>query len=182
MNPVHLPPSEPATPPLPGQSAAAVSERSNLVGGIILTIIGLAAIAGALRLPRAGGGPATTTYLTYAGALPLLLGITIASGGIVLACTAWRRRRDAGPRGIGFLEQLAGASRSRGAFVLGGVTAYAAVLMFQLLPFWAATYFYLAVTMVGLRAGSLRVVLLTSLGTSLGLHVLFGTVMGLPLP
>ena len=171
-------PSGTATP-----AAIASDPRIDLAGGIAVIGLGVAALVGAARIPRTGSATGLTLYLTYPGALPLLLGFGLIIGGVVIAVSAWRRggRPDKSARAglAGFLRL---DSVRRGSIVLGLITAYALSLIAGALSFWAATYFFLSLTLVWLRAGPVWKVMVISLGTALLLQLLFGTLMRLPLP
>jgi hypothetical protein len=70
----------------------------------------------------------------------------------------------------------------RGAGVLSLILLYVGCLVAGLLPFWVATYLYLALTMVWLRVRSLLRIIGLALGVALFLHVTFGIILRLPLP
>lgn len=180
------PPPNPAAAAEPDSASAAPDRRgpavADLIGGVAFGLLGLFAIAGALQLPADDArGPGR--YLVSTAALPLLAGAGLALGGLAVAWQAGRRLRRisaAAETVTGKRVRLADARRPL--LVLGGIVAYAGVLIGGLLPFWAATYFFLGFAMVWLRAAKVGAVIAISLGTSLGLHFLFGTLMRLPLP
>jgi hypothetical protein len=167
--------------PNPGQPVATGSGITDFITGSAIAALGLAAIWGGLLLPRPTGVRPLTAYLTYPGAMPLVIGVLVFAGGLVVARAGWQSRRVAGAVGSGRTVWRLETFR-RGAGVLSLILLYVGCLVAGLLPFWVATYLYLALTMVWLRVRSLLRIIGLALGVALFLHVTFGIILRLPLP
>lgn len=166
-----------------GERARSGAARADVLSGGVLVLLGSAAAIGALQMPRQQRAGPLADFLTYPGTLPLLVGLLVAIGGLAILWQGWRAGRSA-PRG--WRESLAAVLRTagfrRGAGLFGIILLYVGILMLGVLPFWVATYLYLAVTMVWLRASSLGVIIGVSLAVAVALELGFGMLLRLPLP
>lgn len=165
------------------QTGATHASSGDLGTGILLALLGASAVFGAFRMPLPDRTPPLVGYLTYPGAVPLAAGLVVFLGGVAIGLGGWRnRRRPAVPIARAWRPVLSSVRLRRGGGVLLLILLYVACLAGRLLPFWAATYLYLALTMVWLRAGTIAGIIGISLGVAVLLEVVFGMALRLPLP
>lgn len=156
--------------------------KADLATGLLLCAVGIASAAVGLRMPRPEAAGAITAFLVSPGAMPILLGTTLTVGGLAILRRGYRESGLPGLKDVYRLRRAAGSPvAKRTLTVIGTFTLFVLVLIGRL-PFWLATFTYLAVLMTLLRAARFRVILGVSFLVAIGLHLLFGVVMQLPLP
>jgi hypothetical protein len=166
----------------------AASERplawADLWSGLVFTLVGLAFAIESWRMPRLeerGIDPWTAP-----GLVPGLLGSALALLGILLAARGWTESRGQ-PRHVSILGTGHARVRLATAFALNLTFA---VLLVGRLPFWLATFVYLAVFMgvFGLKprnpglAGRAAPILAVATATTAGIVYLFETLFFVRLP
>ncbi len=126
------------------QRAVAASE---LRGGLVWCVFGVAVLALSLRMDRLEAQHINP--YTVPGLLPGLLGIVLTFLGGLMALRSWRRggRFARGPQ----LATSALALR-RLALVIGLIVAYAVVLLGHGLPFWIGSALYVSASILLLQA------------------------------
>lgn len=115
--------------------------RSDLWSGIAFAVVGLAFVVESWRMPRLeerGIDP-----WTIPGLIPGVLGVALATLGVVLAIRGWRESR-----GQTHHISIIGTGDARIRFVTAlGLNLAFALLLVGRVPFWLATFVYLTVFM-----------------------------------
>jgi putative tricarboxylic transport membrane protein len=149
-----------------------MQNRSDLIGSVVLIFIGIGVVIGSIRL-HVG-----TPLMPQPGFFPFLGGLLLAGLSLVLLVQGWLGR-DKAPRQP--LEAGAAFGEWRRPLILVvSMGVYTAVLewMGYVLPTMALAVLILRV----LRVTSWKVLILTSVGLSVGTYVLFGRLLGIDLP
>lgn len=187
----------PAAPTEPAESIepesaeeAVITPRSDLIGGLLWMIFGVAVLAASLgmdRLERQHINPYTAP-----GLLPGLLGIAMILLGGILALRSWRRgarHRAAAPVTADQRER-----RRRIAVVTALCLGYGVVLVGHGLPFWVASTIFVSGSILILRrisrdvtkhaftARAVTVALIIGVGASVITHVVFQELFLVRLP
>jgi|OpeIllAssembly_1097287.scaffolds.fasta_scaffold48266_2 hypothetical protein len=160
-----------------------------MLEAVVIGIIGLLAIGGAVRLPRAQEFPGLLAYMIGAGFMPLVLGVVLIGLSLALVARERRLRRVSGGDSGPPLRERIRAERS----TIGMYLAIAGVILFYVLllgklPFpWLTLLFFLLFYGVNyaerLRTlrGVLRVAILSVIATAFIAYIMPMS-LSMPLP
>jgi putative tricarboxylic transport membrane protein len=156
--------------------------KADLITGLLLIGGGAFAVVAGWTMPRSPRLEPTMAMVTSPGMLPLVCGVLLAIMGGYLVGHAVRaggllERADLGRA----LQGITQPDVRR----MAVVTLLLAVFIFGLIgrmPYWAATMLYLAALMAYLRGASPIVTLILAAAIAVGVDLLFGELVRIPLP
>ncbi|MCC8191107.1 MAG: tripartite tricarboxylate transporter TctB family protein [Planctomycetes bacterium] len=161
----------------------AVLRKLDLIFGCLLLVVSLVVLGLSIAMPIRGmGGAMQSTFWIAPGALPVVVSSVLVVLSLVLLAGGWK----AGARITrADLAAVAQTLRSRPAKYMYLVSAFLIIyvcLMLGRIPYWMATFVYLCLFMVCLRAAKLHVIIIASALTTLGIWYCFGKVAMILLP
>jgi putative tricarboxylic transport membrane protein len=143
--------------------------RTDIIGSVLLIFIGIAVVIESIRLKLG------TPLMPQPGFFPFLGGSLLIGLSIVLLVQGWVRRDNPSPQP----REAAGGLRKPVVLIVS-LSVYTAAL--SSLGYILPTIILVAVILRVLGVTSWKVLVLASLGLSVGAYLLFGKILGIDLP
>jgi uncharacterized membrane protein YidH (DUF202 family) len=143
--------------------------RTDIIGSVLLIFIGIGVVIESIRLKLG------TPLMPQPGFFPFLGGSLLIGLSIILLIQGWLRRENSTPQPRKVVGEL-----RRPVILIVGMSIYTAVL--ESLGYVLPTIILIAVILRVLGVTSWKILILASLGLSLGAYVLFGRILGIDLP
>ncbi len=143
--------------------------RTDIIGSVLLIFIGIGVVIESIRLKLG------TPLMPQPGFFPFLGGSLLIGLSIILLVQGWLRRERSTPQP----REVVGELR-RPVILIVGMSIYTAVL--ESLGYVLPTIILIAVILRVLGVTSWKILILASLGLSVGAYVLFGRILGIDLP
>jgi len=143
--------------------------RTDIIGSVLLIFIGIGVVIESLRLQLG------TPLMPQPGFFPFLGGSLLIGLSIILLIQGWLQRDNSSPQP----RKVAGGLR-KPVILIVGLSVYTAAL--SSLGYVLPTIILVAVILRVLGVTAWKVLVLASLGLSVGAYVLFGRILGIDLP
>ncbi len=160
-----------------------VLRKLDIAFGILLLIGSAILLVWSALMPVSGlGGAMQVSFWIAPGALPVVVSSVMIVLAVVLIVGAVREGARVTGEDVRKALAILKTREAKYSFIISALLILYIVFMLGWMPYWLATFLFLAVFMFIFKAGRPHVILLVSAFTTLAIWYCFGEVVMIPLP